>query len=77
MPPEELSDIFLHAVPNSWAKQSYLQGWYFEMKIYKAMCELFEIMKVAEKIYGGGNASKIPPRADANRASHGRKRKVG
>ena len=26
IPPEELNDILLHAVPNGWAKQAYLQG---------------------------------------------------
>ena len=47
------------------------------MKIYKATCELFEIMETAEKIYKGGNTSKTTTRADANRASYGRKRKGG
>ena len=75
MPPENINDILLHAVPNGWAKQAYLQGWYFEMKSYKATCELFERMEAAGKIYGGGNTSKNPPREDANRASHGSKRK--
>ena len=32
IPAEELNEIFLHAVSNSWAKQSYLQEWYFEIK---------------------------------------------
>ena len=75
MSQEELNKILLHAVPNVWAKQAYIQGWYFEMKNYKAMCVLFEIMEVAEKIYKGGTTSKTPVRADSNRASHGRKLK--
>ena len=54
MPQEYLNDTLLHAVPNGWAKQAYIQGWYFEMKSYKATCELFEIMGVVEKIYEGG-----------------------
>ena len=29
MPPEELNEILLHAVPNSWAKQASLQVWDF------------------------------------------------
>ena len=29
IPPEELNKILLHAIPNGWAKQAYLQGWYF------------------------------------------------
>ena len=28
-PPEDLNGIILHAVPNGWAKQAYLQGWEF------------------------------------------------
>ena len=47
------------------------------MKSYKATCGLSERMEVAEKIYEGGNTSKTPIRADAKRASHGRKRKGG
>ena len=34
-------------------------------------------MEATEKIYEDGNTSKTPPRADASRASHGRKRKGG
>ena len=77
IPPQELNKILLHAVPKSWAKQAYLQGWDFEMKSYKATCKLFEIIEVAEQIYEGVNTSKNPPSEDANRASHGRKRKGG
>ena len=29
MDPEELNKKFLHYVPKSWAKQTYIQGWYF------------------------------------------------
>ena len=47
------------------------------MKSYKSTCELFELMEVTEKIYEGGNTSKNQPRADVNRASHGRKQKGG
>ena len=48
---EELNDIILHAVPNSWVKKSYLQGWDFEMKTYKETCTLFEIMEISEQVY--------------------------
>ena len=48
---EELNEILLHAVPNAWAKQSYLRGWYFEMKTYKETCTLFEIMEISEQVY--------------------------
>ena len=44
--PEELKDILLHAIPNVWAKQTYLQGWDFEMKSYKDMYKLFKITEV-------------------------------
>ena len=53
IPPEELNKILQHAVPNGLAKQAYLQGWGFEMKIYKATCKLFKIMNTAEKICEG------------------------
>ena len=77
MLPEYLNKIILHAVPNVWEKQAYLQGWEFETKSYKDTYELFEIMEVTEKIYKYGNTPKNPPRADSNRASHGRKQKGG
>ena len=77
MPPEDLNDILLQAVPNGWAKQAYIQGWDFEMNRYKATCKLFERMEVAEKIYKGGNTSKTLHKVDANRASHVRKQKGG
>ena len=70
MPPEELNDILLHAVLNGWGKQAYLQGLYFEMKSYKTTCDIFKLMEVALKIYEGGTPSKIPIRADSERASH-------
>ena len=77
MPPEYLNEILLHAVPNSRAKQAYIQGWEFDMKRYKATCKLFEIMEVTDKIYKGGNTSKTLPRADNNCAIQGRKQKRG
>ena len=44
VPPEEINEIILHAVPNVWEKQAYLQGRIFEMKIYKAMWKISERM---------------------------------
>ena len=35
IPPEEINEILLHAVPNGWSKQDYLQGWDFEMKTFR------------------------------------------
>ena len=44
MDPEELNKIILHVVPNSWAKQAYIQGWDFEGRSYKDTCDMFERM---------------------------------
>ena len=38
---EDLNEILLHAVPNGWAMQSYLQGWGFELKTYRETCAMF------------------------------------
>ena len=55
---KELNDILLHAVPNVWAKQSYFQGWYFEMKTYKETCAMFEQMENDEQVYEGNHLLK-------------------
>ena len=34
-------------------KQSYLQGWDFEMKTYRETCAMFERMEIAEQMYKG------------------------
>ena len=47
MDSEELSEILFHAVPNVRAKQSYLQGWYFEGDSYKETCRMFERREIA------------------------------
>ena len=44
MPPKELNGILLHAVPNGWSNEDYLQGWEFEGKSYKEIWEFFERM---------------------------------
>ena len=54
MEPEELNKILLHAVINSWARQSYIQGWDFEGRSYKETCDMFERMEIEESIYEGG-----------------------
>ena len=54
MPSEKLNNILLGVVPNGWAKKSYLQGWYFEMKTYKETCDMFEKMEINEQVYKGG-----------------------
>ena len=72
---EELNKILLHVVPNGWAKQSYLQGWYFGLNTYGETCEMFYFMEVAEQVYEGGTPSKMPIRAVANHDGHIWKRK--
>ena len=44
IPPKELNEILLHAVPKDFAKQAYLQGGEFEGKSYKDKCDMFECM---------------------------------
>ena len=48
---EDLNDILLYAVPNEWEKQSYLKGWYFEMKNYKETCAMYKRMEISEQFY--------------------------
>ena len=73
MEPEERNEILLHAVTNAWAKQSYLQGWDFELKTYKETFAMFERMEVAEQFYEGGTTSKTVSRAESSRDGHFRK----
>ena len=77
MAPKQLNEILLNSVLDGWKKQAYLQGWDFDMNIYKSTCELFKRTLVAEKIYKGGTTSKILIKADANCAIHGKKQKRG
>ena len=51
---EEISEIILHSVPNWRAKESYINGWYFNMKTYKETCAMFEQMELAWQVYEGG-----------------------
>ena len=73
MEPEYLNEIILHAVLNAWTKQSYLQGWDFELKTYKETFAMFERMEVAEQFYEGGTTSKTVSRAESSRDGHFRK----
>ena len=41
MDPEAFNNILLHTVPNSWARQAYIQGWDFEGRSYKETCDMF------------------------------------
>ena len=47
---EELNEILLHEVPNGWSKQSYLQGWDFELNTYRETCSIFDHMEVDEQV---------------------------
>ena len=77
MGPEELNEILLHTVPNSWAQQVYLQGWYSKGRTYNDTCNNLERMEIVKAIYKGGAPSKNTQRAEANRDSSGRKEKGG
>ena len=57
MLPEELNEILLRMVPNGWAKQSHLQVWDFQMKMFIETCTMFEIMEIAEQVYEGKTPS--------------------
>ena len=48
--PKELNEILPHAVPRRLAKQSYLQGWYFEMNNSRETCAMFELMETSEQV---------------------------
>ena len=77
MDPEELNDILLQNVSNSWAGQSYIQEWYFKGRSYKETCNMFERMKIAEAIYKGVAPSKNTQRVEADRTSSGRNKNGG
>ena len=50
----ELYDIILNSIPNSWSKQAYVQGFYCESILLKNAVKMFERMEIAESIYKGG-----------------------
>ena len=77
MLPEKLNDILLYAIPNGWAKRAYLQGLDSRMKTFRETCVMFDRMEFYVQVYKGQTPSKKIPRADANRDSHVRKRKIG
>ena len=76
MPPEEITDILLHNVPNCWERKFYLQGRNFEGKTYKETCEMFDTMEIAGKVYKGVTPSKNTTMADDNHVSNGSNTKV-
>ena len=74
---EDINEILLHTVPNARDKQSYLQGWDFELKTYRRTCAMFERMEVSEQVCEWVTPSKKPTRAETNCDSNIRKRKEG
>ena len=57
----ELNKILLYIRLNEWSKQSYLQGFDFEIPFKKAL-NMFKWMEIVELIYEGGvgTNSKTP-----------------
>ena len=49
----ELNENLLNITTNSWSKQVYVQGFYFEPITFKEAVNMFEHMKIAESIYEG------------------------
>ena len=49
----ELNEILLNSTPNSWYKQTYVQGFDFESISFKMSVNIFECMEIAESIYEG------------------------
>ena len=58
--PKELNEILLQAVPKSWAKNVYIQGWDFGGRFYKETCKMFERMEIAEAVYEEGVQGQLP-----------------
>ena len=50
----ELNEIVLHSMPNGWAKQDFIQSFYFETSPFKEAIYMFDHMEIAESIYEGG-----------------------
>ena len=48
---KDLNKILLHSVLNGGGKQTYLQGWDFEMQTYKVTCNMLKHMEIAEQFY--------------------------
>ena len=74
---KKLNKIFFRTVLNVWAKQAYIQGWYFDGRSYKDTCDMFERMNIEEQVYKGGATSKNTTMAESDRSSHVRKHKGG
>ena len=76
MPPENLNEILIHAIPKRLEEKFYLQRWDFKGKTYKKTCEIFERTEVTEQVYKGVTHYKITTnRVDANHSIHDSKLK--
>ena len=66
----ELKKTLLNSMPDSWCKQSYVQGFDYESITFNKAVNMFELMETAESVYEGVEepSYKKPTRADANRA---------
>ena len=62
MTPEDLNKIILHVFRNAWVKQSYLQGWGFEIKICRETFSVFQRIEISKTLYKGVTPSITPIR---------------
>ena len=71
IPQEELNKNLLHTVFHGRAKQAMMFGFDFQVGLFPAGIELFELMEVAELIYEGSGAPSQTkqPSKDSNLAS--------
>ena len=60
MDPEKMNKILLQTVPNSWAKQAYLQGWDFERRPCKDTWACLSAWILRSKYMKEGKNLKIP-----------------
>ena len=58
---EDINNILFLTVPPKNSKQSYLQGWDFELKTYKETCVMLERMEFAEQVHERGTPVEICP----------------
>ena len=64
----ELNEMFLNNLHNSWFKQSYVQGFYYESISFKESVNMFEHMEISESIWEGleeHSYKKITKRGEA------------
>ena len=71
----ELNEILLNIMPNSWSKQSYVQGFDCGYIAFKKSVDMFERIYIEEYIYEGVVEALYTQynRSDDIRAGHSRK----